>query len=62
MAPPTHARDGNTPKALGQDGGKLSNPLGSVLTVQVLTGLWFTGNPWGKGSVNEENRREHLDV
>ena len=39
MAPPTPARDGKTPKALGQDEGKLTNPLGSVLTVQVLIGL-----------------------
>ena len=41
---------------VGQDGGKLSSPSG------ILIGLWFTGNPWEKGSVNEENCRECLDV
>lgn len=60
MGPPTHARDGNTPKASGQDGGVLSNPSGSVSVVQVLSG--FTGNPRGKGSLSEENHRQQLDV
>lgn len=60
MGPPTHARDGNTPEASGQDGGMLSNPSGSVLVVQVLSG--FTGNPRGKGSLSEENHRQHLEV
>jgi len=45
MAPPTHARDGNIPNASGQDGSELNNPLGSMLTVQVLSDLWLTGSP-----------------
>lgn len=38
----------------------LSNPSGSVLVVQVLSG--FTGNPRGKASPSEENHRQHWDV
>lgn len=47
-------------KLQGRMGGVLSNPSGSVSVVQVLNG--FTGNPGGKGSLSEENHRQHLDV
>lgn len=47
-------------KLQGRMGGVLSNPSGSVSVVQVLSG--FTGNPGGKGSLSEENHRQHLDV
>lgn len=60
MGPPTHARDGNTAKASGQDGGMLNNPSGSVFVAQVLSG--FTGNPRGKGSLSEESHGQSLDV